>query len=268
MKSASQRIPIIKRQALWHAHNKRCAYCREPLSFGDLCVDHIIPQGLGNQPDELAKILSDLELCDDFDLFDYGNWAPSHARCNLQKGKTVLERGAAQFFLAIASDKSQAAREKEESLTIALKPDRLKADLLLGIEQGLIQKSEIIRILETAPVEVQSDTDPLVISFGANIYELSDTEALPADAPSDQPALYDWLERLLQEHIESIVSSPFFYTEPSQRTGETISVRIGILDSDIDEIEQISPKYWELMDLGTYSNIYKIWLSASDDDDA
>lgn len=265
MPASGQSISILKRTALWHAHSKRCAYCREPLGFGELVVDHVLPQRLVDDIEAYSQVSKDLNLPEGFDLLDYGNWLPSHNMCNLQKGKTVFERGAARYFLSIAEARAEKAREKEKELREAFKGDRILADLHLGLERGLVQKADVVEALRSAPAEVRSDTDPVVLSFSVNAMELMDTESLPDDAPRGQIARDDWFEANLKRHIESIVSSPFFYPEPSERNGETVTVRIAIVDPDEEELDQLSPDYWELLDIDRFSLLYHYVLAATED---
>lgn len=111
---SKQNIPAARRFALWRAHKERCLYCGEPLAFGDLWVDHIVPEALLTRSEELERVLREYDLGLDFDIQDYCNWLPSHSRCNLKKGETLFERGAVLYFVSIARSKATTAREEEE----------------------------------------------------------------------------------------------------------------------------------------------------------
>jgi hypothetical protein len=68
--------------------------CRgyEPLDLGpSFHVDHIIPEVLLDDPKELDRVLKAFGLADDFDLNSYANLKPSHAGCNLRKGKAEFK---------------------------------------------------------------------------------------------------------------------------------------------------------------------------------
>ena len=75
-------------------------------------VDHIIPEYLADQPEELQSVISSYALPDSFDLNSFENWLPSCASCNNQKRGTVFK--ALPIFavqLQRASDKASKARE-------------------------------------------------------------------------------------------------------------------------------------------------------------
>jgi len=86
---SSQRIGLDLRHAIWLTHNRRCAYCTEPLSFAEVDVDHVIPEILNGKP-ELQKILAKLNLPTDFDIHSLLNFVPAHRRCNLAKASDVF----------------------------------------------------------------------------------------------------------------------------------------------------------------------------------
>lgn len=77
------------RQALWKAHKKRCAYTGEPIRFSDLQVEHIIPQRLFKQPDNLKSLLVDLGLPEDFHKDQPENLLPTLGFANRQKSDEI-----------------------------------------------------------------------------------------------------------------------------------------------------------------------------------
>lgn len=77
------------RQALWQAHNKRCAYTGEPIRFSDLQVEHIIPQRLFEHPDDLKSLLADLGLPGDFHKGQPKNLLPTSGFANRQKSDKI-----------------------------------------------------------------------------------------------------------------------------------------------------------------------------------
>ena len=263
---AKETISLSKRYALWIAHNQRCSYCREPLPFAELWVDHVLPEFLLDEPDRLDSVLEDLNLDSAFDLNDYGNWLPAHSRCNLQKGKSVFERGAARFYVSIAQSRADAARTEQGKLDSSIRADHLLAKLGIAVEKGLLPADKVMAALSEHAAEVSTGEiqDPLVVSYGVYVPDVLRSSSLPADAPRDFPGLADWLEKDLSTSIESSSSSAFFQPESSQRTGETLSTRIAFLSVDLDEIEGFENPWWRMLDIEPYSTVYGSSSSASE----
>lgn len=263
---AKRTIPLSMRYALWSAHNRRCSYCREPLIFAELWVDHVLPEFLLDDPERLDTVLEEFDLNSDFDLHDYGNWLPAHSRCNLQKGKSIFERGAARFYVSIAQSRADAARSEEGKLDSSLSADHLLAKLGIAVEKGLLPANKIISALSEHAAEISTGVipDPLVVSYGVYVPDVLESSSLPVDAPRDFPGLADWLENDLSSSVESSSSSAFFQPESSQRTGETLSTRIAFISLDLDEIEDFENPWWRMLDIEPYSSVYGSSSSASE----
>jgi hypothetical protein len=92
----------LNRQALWAAHDKRCCYCREPLRFAHLEIDHVVPANLRSKPEELAKCLRELELPHDYNLNCVDNLLPAHGNCNREKSGKLYGESSLRFFREVA----------------------------------------------------------------------------------------------------------------------------------------------------------------------
>lgn len=246
-------IPARKRYALWKAHGGKCCYFGEPLRYAEACVDHILPESLLNEPLKLRSLLDNYGLEQHFDINDYGNWVPTHARCNLRKGKLIFERGTALFHISIAGSKADSARREEESSISSLKADRLLSSLHIAFDEGLISKLDIQYIISDSLVIKK---EPTVITFGLIIETVLDSEQLPDHVPKDYPHLCDWLESDLMRQLQSVITCGFSYTEASLRTGESLSVRLAFVDLDQHEIDNFSSPWWELLEFAPYSSVY------------
>lgn len=66
-----------------------------------------------------------------------------------------------------------------------------------------------------------------IATFGLQIADVLESPELPEDAPEMLPDLYDWLESDLIHRLSLPALDNPRYVEPSQRTGETLSVRVG-----------------------------------------
>ena len=144
---ASKKFSSAEREAIWLAHEKKCAYTRELLDVSNFHIDHVIPESLADDAAELKRTKEELGLRNDFDLFDYGNLLPCRPGANLQKGSLVLDKATVHFFLGIASSKKG---EIEANLRrIEHRKNRGRAIILLQqcLERGELSAKEVSDIL-------------------------------------------------------------------------------------------------------------------------
>ena len=144
---STQKFSASEREALWLAHEKKCAYTRQLLDVSNFHIDHIVPESLVEDPVKLQATKAELGLPADFDLFGYGNLLPCQAGANLQKGSLVLDKSHTHFFLGIASSKKG---EVESNLQkIDRRKSRGRAIILLQqcLERGELTPEEVSDIL-------------------------------------------------------------------------------------------------------------------------
>lgn len=145
---STQSFSAAKREAIWLAYDKKCAYTRELLDVSSFHIDHVIPESLAQDPAGLKRLKTELGLPDDFDIFGYGNLVPCRPGANLQKGTLLLNTAHVHFFLGIASSKKD---EVEANLTrIEKRTNRGRAIVLLQqcLERGDLSPKEVSDILE------------------------------------------------------------------------------------------------------------------------
>jgi hypothetical protein len=82
---SSQKFSAYEREAIWVAHEKKCAYTREPLDVSSFHIDHVLPETLADNPAALADAIARLGLPKDFDVHGYGNLLPCRPGANLSK---------------------------------------------------------------------------------------------------------------------------------------------------------------------------------------
>lgn len=145
---SSQKFSASQREALWVAHEKKCAYTRELLDVSSFHIDHIVPESLADDHIELERVKTNLKLDKDFDLYGYENLLPCRVGANLQKGSLVLEEAHAHFFLAMAASKKAEVQKNLEK--IEKRKSRGKALILLQqcLERGELSPSDVAKILE------------------------------------------------------------------------------------------------------------------------
>ncbi|HBT5142697.1 HNH endonuclease signature motif containing protein [Klebsiella pneumoniae] len=180
---STQSFNSIEREAIWSAHNKKCAYTGQSIMINGFHIDHIIPEHLAEKTDELSNIKSSLGLPDDFDIFGYENLLPCCVATNLQKGKGNFEGAHAHYFLNLAGKK------KSEIIKnigrIKKRNDKAKALLITQqyLESGRVSTSDLQAILN------QSNSDDmynLMVSL-----KISDEESINVIRKSDMEDLWD-----------------------------------------------------------------------------
>ena len=257
-----QTIPLVMKVALYHAHDRRCIYCRELFRFNELEIEHILPQKLKENVRELERLLEEYGLDTDFDLEGYGNLLPNCSPCNSRKGGMIFEREAAHFYLAIAKRALDKVKKEEKRLTKTLEVDNLLAALGLALQKGLVTKDEITTLIESFGYSnvnlLMLPPERLVLTFGTNVVELIANRSLPNSAPRSYAELCDWLEVCLTNHLASISTSTFYYPEASARNGETLSVRLAFVNLDIGDLEKFQSEWWEILEVAYFSDIYDL----------
>lgn len=79
-----------QRHAIWTVHLEKCYLCSKPIDLLSMQVDHIIPESLLENKDDLSNVISGFGLPSNFDLNSYSNWMPSCSACNRSKSNSVF----------------------------------------------------------------------------------------------------------------------------------------------------------------------------------
>lgn len=104
----------LTRLALLEEWDHRCVWCRRPIFFNEMEVEHLIPKSLSkaDKAEARAKALHHHGLPEDYDLFSLANLAPSCRLCNGGKGlKPPPEAPAVTLILERARDRAPGIRE-------------------------------------------------------------------------------------------------------------------------------------------------------------
>jgi hypothetical protein len=113
---SSPALTDLERLALFKLWNGRCVWCKQPIFFSEMEVEHLIPKSLAGRDLLNALRLHGLPL--DYDVFAMNNLAPSCGPCNSGKGaKVPPDAAVVAMLLKGASDKSDAVSELAERLT-------------------------------------------------------------------------------------------------------------------------------------------------------
>lgn len=114
---ASEKVPPRLRESLWLIHDKKCVYTGTDLLEDAYVIDHIIPKEL-NKPHrsaEKTKVLRELGLPADFDLYGLANLVPTTIKFNREKSDKVLPTLATKA-LKLAARVANDVRELHEKL--------------------------------------------------------------------------------------------------------------------------------------------------------
>jgi hypothetical protein len=145
---AGQKFSAAQREAIWLAHEKKCAYTRELIDVSSFHIDHVVPENLADDPQKFQETKAKLNLGKDFDLTGFGNLLPCKPGANGQKGSIIMEPARIHYFLAIAADKKAEIEQRLQQ--IESRRNRSRALILLQqcLERGELSAEEVGRILE------------------------------------------------------------------------------------------------------------------------
>ncbi len=250
------RFTLAEHFAIWRVYGKKCFYCEQPLAFTAITIDHVVPEHVSDDAEQLQAIKILYGLNPDFSINDYCNWVPAHPHCNRGKGATVYPaKPALIMILEKVQRKGKQARKEADRIKTSMKGDDVLGKLGIALQRGLVSGDDVMVVLESMSPEHVRD-EAIVITFGLNTDEML-SQGLPATAlPGDYPGLCDWLEKDLIKQLSSLLTCRFFYPEASQRTGETLSVRLAFPQLDFNELEKFSSPWWAILEIQYFSEAY------------
>ena len=176
-----------------------------------------------------------------------------------------VERAWPQLEWTIAIKESQ-KREPDFIL-----PLRLDDAILFGISENVgyldlreYSIDEIVDILfqkyrdEVGFKAAYLKTETWIATFGLIVDDVLLSDILPEGVPQDYASLSDWLENDLIVRLQKAsINNPRF-TEPSERNGETLSVRVAFeWIPHQDALNFGNLQWWEVLEVLPYHHIYK-----------
>ncbi|MGL2993501.1 HNH endonuclease [Flavobacterium sp. TSSA_36] len=165
---------IITRTAIWSAYKNICFYCSQPLDWGDLHIDHIIPESFLKKEKEFEKIKQEIEIDADFNLNELYNLVPSHSKCNHRKNESVFSKSTTLFYLSITYKKvTQINLEIEK-----LKRNKNKGLILSKLQSALSTNTIDAKDLKKILIEIEKNNWnikeiklPIGVEFIDEIYD-------------------------------------------------------------------------------------------------
>ena len=262
MQIRKHRLSFSERWAVFQAYEQTCVYCGDRVRWRDFEVDHIINQSLLKDPDKLDALMKDYGLASEFLISSFENWACSHRNCNRAKADTTFDKSRALHYLLIAGKKAKSARRTYQATEKANRVTKVLAPLRALMQNGIISRQEIIdfanAIVQNADVTLNN---PIVICFSLRMEDVYQNP--PDDAPDSPPYIYDWLENQLSVELSRQLKCPFELRE-SGRNGETISVRYAFWDLDLNKLDDLRLRWWEIVEVALHTEIYREFVQDHD----
>ena len=245
---------INQRIAIWRAWDEACYICRKPLDYLQLEIDHVIPETVLDDPVELQKVRDAWKIDESFPGFqinDFCNWAPAH-RTPCNGSKTDYYAPWTMVCLEMVRERLPRVYRELEKLTKKKQQNTALADVDAALERGDVTEEEVQELLDSRPALT---TDPVVLTFSLAIDDLYQNPEFN-ERQLDYPSLCDWLEKDLQEYLATIIDTPFEYSQESERSGETLSVRIVFPDLDPNQLAKFSRSWWTIVEAVPFRVLY------------
>ena len=158
------------------------------------------------------------------------------------------------------------SERREEEFILPLRVDNTALvglpDSVCYLDLRKMELEEVANILcdklesVKGPVDISHKRQQWIVAFGLIMKDLEEEGVLPRDAPTEVPALYEWLieEMVVRLRVGSL--SPMQVVEDS-RTGETLSVRLSFLwNPNSGPLDFGDLGCWNLLELAPVDDVY------------
>lgn len=255
-----------RRYALWRAYDMKCFYCGKPVEFMDATVDHVLPKSLANDEKALNAVLSDYQINVAFPSFgidDLTNLVPAHGNlCNGRKSNELLPKQTIHFYLGLVKKQLPNVLKELEKIQTTSRRGIALGQIATALEAGELTPNDIAEILQDIKYR-QIVRSPLVATFGLNWMDTAEIRQFNLRENGAYAILCDKLENELVHFLRDNTAYSFHYPAPSQRTRETLSVRLVFPEIDIENTERLplnavehEMPWWKLLEINSYQNIY------------
>ena len=165
----------ITRSALWSVYNNTCFYCNLPLDWGDLHIDHIIPEFLSEKIEMFDIIKKDFDLDLKFDLNAFYNLVPTHSKCNLKKSHNLFSKATSLFYLELALKNENEIKAEIDKLKRRKNKGQILSKLQSALTTNLISTKELKDLINEAEKNNWNLTQiklPIGVEFIDDIYDV------------------------------------------------------------------------------------------------
>lgn len=231
--------------AIWRGDGEKCFYCRIPVRYSELQIDHIVPEKIP------SCTLADLKpvLPSEFTINAVQNWVTCHQDCNIRKSVSVFETTALLYYIQMASRRAEKVQKIMDEFEVERQNGRLLSTLKVRIEKGHLNLAAVLTVLGDVPASEQTGTDPWIVAFGANFLD-----PLPEHSPAQDPELSDWLLERLDRDLAS--TGAVFRRVDDDRSDEGVSVRCAFWILDLDQIAETIDFCWDVLEVKRYSEVF------------
>lgn len=224
-----------------------------------MTVDHIIPEYLSEHPEKLRRLRQDYEIDVNhpgFQINDFTNWVPAHPhKCNARKGSMIFPKRMTLLLLQEVQRHLGRVQREVEMLYRTRTQARHLGLLGVAIEKRQLSVKDVREFIEKVEREQHAD-EPLVLTFSLTVEELLESNSLPDGVPHEYPYLCDWLELDLVKYLRSIITTPFHYTQPSERWGDGLSVRMVFPDLNATQFENFDLPWWNILEATSFWEVF------------
>ncbi|HYC05726.1 MAG TPA: HNH endonuclease signature motif containing protein [Azospirillaceae bacterium] len=132
----------IKRWAIWHCYDKKCAACGDPILIDDMEIDHIIPKAAvrSNRWDEIKRVFS---VDEDF-IRSFRNLRPLCGIHNGLKSETILPFEILASILEIAKRKEVEIRDAYEKKNEQVLQSGWRTIVLTALKRGRLKNIDFV----------------------------------------------------------------------------------------------------------------------------
>lgn len=144
---AKYKFSLAQKYAVYSVLGPKCVWCKKPVFFEDVEIDHIIPESI--EESTLKDLVTKFKLAPNFTINSFYNWASIHSKCN--KSKSADTFNAAPFIAEILHRISKKVPEIEKThadTTKRFKNSKITADIINAIQKKAISLKDIKSLLK------------------------------------------------------------------------------------------------------------------------
>ncbi len=150
MSARKRQFTASERYGVWEAHGHRCVWCREPVIFKYVELDHVLPESLLEDMKKLQTIKTHYGLGNDFEIDDWKNWVPLCRPCNNRKSKKVFEPVPAilEILTTAAKNAPRAAKIAQKYADDLEYSSKIQVLIEEGTRTGKLTKADVREMLK------------------------------------------------------------------------------------------------------------------------